>query len=99
VRNPAGLRRFPSPHPSFFSGFLVEFLGSNVEGMGVAGLYRGEGLSPEVRGRQAPEPRATAIGGPVCKFFFTKQAYRPLPGRQGPVALPMGYRGTFLKFF
>src|SRR6185312_15933644 len=53
VRNPAGLRRFLSLHPSlffqdfwwkflsFFPGFLVEFLGSNEEGMWVGGLYRG----------------------------------------------------------
>ena len=57
VHNPAGLRRFPSPHPSlfsgflvevplFFSGFLVEFLSSNEERMGV-GAYIEEGtLSP-----------------------------------------------------
>ena len=45
VRNPAGLRRFPSPHPSFFSKFLVEFLGSNEEEIGV-GAYIEGGLSP-----------------------------------------------------
>ena len=34
-----------------------------------------------------------------CKFFFTKKACHPLPGRQQPVAhLPMGDRGSFLKF-
>ena len=34
MHNPTGLRRFTSPHPSFFSGFLVDFLGSNEEEMG-----------------------------------------------------------------
>ena len=35
VRNSAELRCFSSPHPSLFSEFLVEFLGSNEDGMGV----------------------------------------------------------------
>ena len=72
VHNPAGLRRFSSPHPSFFSGFLVEvplffsgflvkFLGSNEEGMGM-GAYIEEGtLSPE-GGRRAPAPRLPRTG-------------------------------------
>ena len=33
VRNSAKLRRFSSPHPSLFSEFLVQFLGSNEKGM------------------------------------------------------------------
>ena len=59
--------------PLFFSGFLVEFLGSNEEGMGV-GAYIEEGtLSPG--GATAPpaaaaEPPRRADRGPVCKFFL-----------------------------
>ena len=42
--------------PLFFSGFLVEFFGSNEEGMRGKVLYRGGILSP-VGGDAPPAPR------------------------------------------
>ena len=71
VRNPAGLRRFPSPHSSlFFSGFLVEFSGSNEEGRGV-GPYIGE-VTPVARGGGvggATGPPVARWGGDRPPFF------------------------------
>ena len=70
MHNPAGLRRFPSPHPSlffqdfwwkflsFFSDFLVDFLGSNEEERRVGGLYRGG--DPVARGGRHAHPRRRA---------------------------------------
>ena len=67
MHNPAELRRFPSPHPSLFFGFLVEFLGSNEEGMGVEFLYRGR--SPGRPGGGGDRPPCIFFGqGPRCKF-------------------------------
>ena len=83
--------------PLFFSGFLVEFLGSNEEGMGV-GAYIEEGtLSPEPP--PAAEPPRRADRGPDRNFFLQKrhvaQAGGDRPDR-GPVAYPMGDSGPFL---
>ena len=42
--------------PLFFSRFLVEFLGSNEEGMGVEGLYRGGDPVARLGGDRPPHP-------------------------------------------
>ena len=62
--NPAGLRRFPSPHLSLFFGFLVEFSDSNEEGRGVGSYIRG--VTPVARGGGATGP--LFFQGPRCKF-------------------------------
>ena len=101
--NPAGLRRFPSPHSSLFFGFLVEFSDSNEEGRGGLELiYGGIPRSPE-GGRQAPLPRPWA--GPVGRPrgatgppFFSRDLVANLKKKNlhlGPVALWGGDRGYF----
>ena len=76
------------------------------------GAYiEGGTLSPE-RGRQAPlspvggatapppaaEPRAAAVGDLFVNLFLQNRPVAPCLGDRGPVALPMGDRGSFLKF-
>ena len=60
--------------PLFFSGLLVEFLGSNAEGMGSRAYIWGQSRSPE-GGRQAPRvacgwgpqsPEGVGATGPPC---------------------------------
>ena len=84
MRNPAGLRRFPSPHTSLvFPEFLVKCLVSNEEGMWVKGLYRG--AEPVARGRGATGPPCRSwVGSPSRP----RGATAPLPPRapsQGPL--------------
>ena len=71
----------------------MEFLGSNEEGMGVGGLYRGGTLSPEGVGGATP-----AAEDRIVNFFLQKRPVASCLGDRGPVALPMGDRGPFLKF-
>ena len=53
VRNPAGLRRFPSPHPSLFFWIISGIFGLKCGGNGVKGLYMG-GRAGRPRGATAP---------------------------------------------
>ena len=64
--------------PLFFSGFLVEFSGSNEKGRGVGAYIGGYPGRPWGGGRQAPLPRPWA--GP---------SGRPRGGRQAPLS-PVG---------
>ena len=82
--------------PLFFSGFLVEFLGSNEEGMGVGAYIEGGTLSP-VGGR--PPPSAALTEYRIVKFFFTKKACRPSRGRQGTIFVISWNGHIFLKFY
>jgi len=92
VLNPAGLRRFLSPHPSLFSGFLVEFSGSNEEGMGVDPYIRGS--TPVARGgATGPLPRPWA--GPSGRSRGgDRPPYRLLGGDRPPF-----FPGTSLQIW
>jgi len=91
VRNSAELRRFPSSHPSLFSGFFWIFWGQmrgGNEGREWGGLIweadpvaRGGATGPPCRPQ---EGRPAPLAGPL--------ACRPWGGRQGPVAPPTGDR-------
>ena len=90
MRNPAGLRSFPSPHPSLFSKFLVQFLGSNEKRMEARAYIgwetRGGGPVAPGGGRQTPSPRpGTSL---QIQKKFTLRSCRP----------PTGDRGYFRKF-
>ena len=73
--------------PLFFSGFLVEFLGSNEEGMWVKALYRAGGPCRPRGGRSAPLPPSPRAALP--KDLFVK---KNLP--KGPIAPCLGDRGN-----
>ena len=108
VLNPAGLRRFPSPHPSlFFLDFWWNFRAQmRREGEGQP-FYRGGTPVARGGGRHAPcracgpGPAAVARGpGDRACFFFSRDFVANLKKKLhiGPVALWEGDRGIFLKF-
>ena len=90
MRNSTELRRFPSPHPSLFSGFFVDFLRSNEEGMRGEALYKG-GLTRSPWGGRPPlSPAWWATGppaGPPCwsPEGWATGACRPLGGNRPPL--------------
>ena len=87
--------------PLFFSGFLVKFLGSNEEGIGVWGLYRGG--DPIARGGAtvlppAAEPRAALTEDRFVNFFRGDRGLSPSPWATGPI-FEISWNGhIFLKF-
>ena len=96
MRNSAELRRFPSSHPSLFSGFFWIFWGQMRGGNEGEALYRRPDPVARGGGRQAPPCRPQAgrpapLAGPL--------ACRPWGGRQGPVARWGGDRPPNFFFF
>ena len=69
----------------FFSGFLVEFLGSNEKGMGW-GAYIEEGTCRPRGGDRPPLSPAGEATGPPGACRLGPLVGRPWGGRQGPVA-------------
>ena len=95
--HPTGLRRFPSPHSSlFFSGFLVEFSGSNEDGRGGWILYKG-GYPGRPRGGDRPPFFSRDLVANLKKKI-TLRACRPLEGRPGGIFEIFQNGHIFLKF-
>ena len=93
--NPAGLRRFPSPHLSLFSGFLVEFSGSNEEGRGVGSI---KGVTPVAGGATGPPCRPRGGDRPPCRAHGPGRALGPAVARGGgdrPLSPVGGATGLF----
>ena len=96
--NPAGLRRFPSPHSSlFFLDFWWNFRAQmRREGEGWGFYKGGDPGRPRGGGRQAPPvARRGGATGPPAATVGRPSGGRPWAGRQAPVAPPTGDRACF----
>ena len=83
--NPAGLRRFPSPHSSLFFWIFGGIFGLKWGGKGRGGGYM-EGLTPVARrGGDRPPCRARGLGPAVARGEGDRPPCRPLGGRQAPL--------------
>ena len=107
MRNSAELHSFSSPHPSFFSEFLVQFLDSNEKGMEARAYIGWEtpcrpwgGLSPIGGGDRTP-----SLHTPPARDLFanskkiTLRSCRPLLGRQDPCRPWGGRPGAIFEIF
>ena len=95
MRNSAELRRFSSPHPSFFS----EFLGSNEKGMAARAYIGREATDPVARwrGDRPPPPARDLFANSKKKVYIW--VLSPVAWAKGPLSPPIGRPGGIFEIF
>src|SRR6185312_2321007 len=103
MRTLAGLRRFPSSHPSLLFSIFSGILENRMRGEREGGLNRAALPCRPVGGGATGPPCPTSPARDLFEEKIRKKNYRKVPvarclGDRGPVAHPTGDRGHFRNF-